>query len=153
MEVALIGTITNMAQKVLMTSIQTSFQLVQNFVSTHHTPINELLHETDLLSKLEIIQALIHDIQDHSHDLWTSTQKSLTNLSQIVEQILSQLKLIDEKIKRHQLKYFASWRTLNYEKQINELKNNIKLLDIRYAMFLEILKVASVKNGFAKSET
>lgn len=144
MEVALIGTITNVAQKVLLTSIQTSFQLVQNFISTHHSQINEVLNETDLLSKLEIIQALIQDIQDHNHDIWNSTQKALTNLSQVVKQILTQLTLIDEKIKRHQAKYFASYRTLNYEKQISELKNNIRLLDLRYGMFLEILKVSSV---------
>jgi len=145
MEVALIGTITNVAQKVLLTSIHTSFQLVQNFISTHHSQINEVLNETDLLSKLEIIQALIQDIQqDHNHDIWNSTQKALKNLSQVVEQILTQLTLIDEKIKRHQGKYFASYRTLNYEKQISELKNNIRLLDLRYGMFLEILKVASV---------
>jgi hypothetical protein len=144
MEVALIGTISNVAQKVLLTSIQTSFQLVQSFISTHHSQINEVLNETDLLSKLEIIQALIQDIQDHNHHLWSSTNKALTNVSQIVEQILSLLTSIDEKIKRHQAKYFASYRTLNYEKQIVELKNNIRLLDLRYGMFLEILKVASV---------
>lgn len=145
MELAVIGTLTNLSQKVITQTIQTSFGLVKNFVSTHHEQINEVLEETDLLSKLEVIQALIHDIQDHpsTKDIWTCTQKSLIHLSIIVEKISLLLKQIDEKIQRHQQKYFSSWRALNYEKLILELKSNIRLLDMRYLVFLDILKVTS----------
>lgn len=142
MEVALIGTITNLTQKVLLTSIQTSFSIAQNFVSSHHEQINEVLLETDLISKLEIVQALMHDTQDrYNDDRSTSIQKSLQNLGVIVENISLILKQIEEKIQRHKLKYFSSWRSLNYEKLMNELKKNIKLLDIRYHMFLGVLQV------------
>jgi hypothetical protein len=51
------------------------------------------------------------------------------------------LKKIDIIIKQHNEKYFSKWRSLNYEDDIYELKRNIKLMDIRYSMFLEILKV------------
>lgn len=145
MEIALLGTITNLTQKFLISSIQTSFSIVQNFVSCHHEQINEVLTETDLISKLEIIQSLMQDIQSESSsivDQRSSIQKSLHNLGVAVESISGLLKNIDEKIQRHQAKYFSSWRTLQYEKQMVELKKWIKLLDIRYHMFLEVLKVA-----------
>jgi hypothetical protein len=144
MEVALIGTISNLTQKFLMSSIQTSFSIAQNFVSTHHEQINELMSETDLISKLEIIQALMHDIQDRYPDHKSSSiEKSLQNLGVVVETISSILNQIEEKIQRHQQKYFCSWRSLNYEKLMIELKKNIRLLDIRFGMFLEVIKVSN----------
>jgi hypothetical protein len=133
---------TNITHNILSKTIQKSFQLLKKFVSSHHDQINEILIENDLVSKLEIIQALMNDIEKQINDFEKeSIHKALFNLHSIVEEISNTLLKIDNKIKYHQTKYFYKWRTLNYENELQRLKRDIKLLDLRYQMFLEVLKV------------
>ncbi len=135
----------SLADKLLTNSIQSSFSIMKKFVSSHHIPINELIFEWDLVSKLEIIQALMNDIekkyQNQQISEKESFQKSLLNLHQIVDQMEKVLQKIEDKIKFHQTKYFHGWRSLNYDKEMKQLEKMIKLLDVRYKMFLEILMV------------
>ena len=129
-------------EKIIVNTIQNSFNLMKSFISNHHEQINEVLLENDLYSKLEIIQALMIDIEGDQDSLQKqSIQKSLLNLHMIVEDILKLLEIIDQKIKYHNTKYFSKWRSINYEKQIVQLKKSIQILDRRYQMFLEVLKV------------
>lgn len=134
-----------LTDKLLSNSIQSSFKIMKKFVSYHHSQINEMISDSDLISKLEIIQALMHDMEKKYENQQISEkesfQKSLLNLHQIVDQIEKVLQKIDDKVKYHQTKYFHGWRTLNYEKEMKQLEKMIKLLDVRYKMFLEILKV------------
>lgn len=158
MELMVLGTLSslslasNITEKLLTNTIQTSFGLIKNFVSFHHEQINEVLSEHDLIPKLEIIQALMKDIENESYSeeksqdihrplMRQSVQKSLSNLHLVVEEIVRLLENIDNKIKYHNTRYFSGWRRLNYEDEIKRLKKLIKLMDMRYQMFLEVLKV------------
>jgi hypothetical protein len=141
---------TNLTHNLLSQTIHKSFSVIRKFVSTEHEQINDVLVENDLISTLEIIQALMDDIEgvnkeQNNYDICSgkkSIQKALTNLHFIVEEISKSLEKIDFKIKNHQGKYFHRWRTLNYESELNKLKKNIKLLNIRYQMLLEVIKVS-----------
>jgi hypothetical protein len=152
MELMVLGTLSslslasNITEKLLTNTIQNSFSLIKNFVSFHHEQINEVLSEHDLISKLEIIQALMTDIEcetsnEDKNPIRQSVQKALMNLHLVVEEIVRLLENIDNKIKYHHTKYFSGWRRLNYEDEIKRLKKLIKLMDMRYQMFLEVLKV------------
>jgi hypothetical protein len=153
MELMVLGTLSslslasNITEKLLTNTIQNSFTLIRNFVSFHHEQINEVLSEHDLISKLEIIQALMKDIENENETsenkmpMRQSVQKSLSNLHLVVEEIVRLLENIDNKIKYHSTKYFSGWRRLNYEDEVKRLKKSIKLMDMRYEMFLEVLKV------------
>ena len=148
MELAVLGTLSslslasNITEKLLTNSIQNSFNLIKKFVSFHHEQINEVLMEHDLIYKLEIIQALMTDIENDKTSLnRQSIQKSLSNLHLIVEEILRLLENIDNKIKYHKTKYLSKWRNLHYGEELKRLKKYIKLMDMRYQMFLEVLKV------------
>jgi len=157
MELMVLGTLSslslasNITEKLLTNTIQNSFGLIKNFVSFHHEPINEVLSEHDLISKLEIIQALMKDIENENEarentrenkpPMRQSVQKALSNLHLVVEDIVRLLENIDNKIKYHSTKYFSGWRRLNYEDEVKRLKKSIKLMDMRYEMFLEVLKV------------
>lgn len=152
MELMVLGTLSslslasNITEKLLTNTIQTSFGLIKNFVSFHHEQINEVLSEHDLIPKLEIIQALMNDIENESspndkNRIRQSVQKSLSNLHLVVEEIVRLLENIDNKIKYHNTRYFSGWRRLDYEEEIKRLKKLIKLMDMRYQMFLEVLKV------------
>jgi hypothetical protein len=155
MELMVLGTLSslslasNITEKLLTNTIQNSFSLIKNFVSFHHEQINEVLSEHDLISKLEIIQALMNDIENESSiedkvpekSMRQSVQKSLSNLHLVVEEIVRLLENIDNKIKYHNTKYFSGWRRLDYVNEIKRLKKLIKLMDMRYQMFLEVLRV------------
>jgi hypothetical protein len=132
---------TNLSHNVIKTSVQSSFDLIKNFVTYHHTHIKEVIDEFDLLAKLEIIEAVMKDIENENINDKKSVTKSLDNLRLVVENIHNLLKKIDNIIKEHEQKYFSKWRTIYYENEILELKRNIRLMDLRYNMFLEILKV------------
>ncbi len=132
---------TNLSHTVIKSSVQSSFDLIKNFVSYHYTPIKEVIDEFDLIAKLEIIEAVMKDIENEKINDKQSIIKSLDNLRLIVENIHNLLKKIDNIIKDHEQKYFSKWRSLYYENEILELKRNIRLMDLRYNMFLEILKV------------
>lgn len=136
---------TNLTHNLLSQTIHKSFQIIRKFVSYEHEQINDVLTENDLISTLEIIQALMNDIES-SVDLGStgkqSIQRALTNLHFIVEELTKSLEKIESKIKNHQGKYFHRWRTLNYDSELCKLKKNIKLLHIRYQMLLEVIKVS-----------
>lgn len=132
---------TNLSHTLIKTSVQGSFDTIKNFVSYHHTPIKEVIDEYDLIAKLEIIEAVMKDIENEKIQDKQSIIKSLDNLRLVVENIHNLLKKIDTIIKEHEQKYFSRWRSLYYENEIFELKRNIKLMDLRYSMLLEILKV------------
>lgn len=132
---------TNLSHSVIKSSVQGSFDLIKKFVSYHHAPIKEVIDEFDLIAKLEIIEALMKDIEGEKIQDKQSIIKSLDNLRIVVENIHNLLTNIDNIIKEHEQKYFSRWRILYYENEILELKRNIRLMDLRYSMFLEILKV------------
>jgi hypothetical protein len=131
---------TSMTHGFLVSAIQSSFDLFRKFVSKHHEPINDILSETDLISKLEIVQALIEDCSRIKNSQQQSLQKSLYHLSSVVNAIVILLQKIEDKIRYHQSKYFCNWRSLDYEKHMEDLKKNIKILDMRYHMFIEIMQ-------------
>jgi hypothetical protein len=106
-------------------------------MSYHHIKINEVIEEHDLIAKLQIIEALMKDMGEENIQK-ESIKLALNNLHKTVESINTNLSQIESIIEYHKQKYFANWRYLNYDNQIYELKRNIKLLDIRYHMLLEI---------------
>ncbi len=141
---AVINTISSLpfTEKLIHNTIQKSFMVIKSFVTSHHEQIKEILTEYDLISKLEVIQGLMNDIEnDKSLIHKQSIQKALINLHFIVEEIQRLLENIDNKIKYHKTKYFSSWRGLVYDEEAKKLKKSIQLMDVRYQMFLEVLKV------------
>lgn len=134
---------TNITEKLLINTIQSSFNLMKHFVSFHHEQLKEVLTDHDLIAKLEIIQAMISDIESDKTSMdKRSIQKALTNLHLVIEDIQRLLENIDNKIKHHHTKYFSSWRGLNYDQEINRLKKCIHLMDLRYQMFLDVLSTS-----------
>ena len=132
---------TNLTNTLVISSITGSYNLIKNFATYHYIQINEVIEEYDLIAKLEIIEALIKDIEKEGISDKESIKKALSNLHITVDNINKLLQQIDLIIKMHNNKYFSNWRSLSYDKEIYELKRLIKLMDLRYAMFLEILKV------------
>ena len=125
---------TNLSNSLIKSSVQGSFDLIKNFVSYHHTPIKEVIDEFDLIAKLEIIEAVMKDIENEKINDKQSITKALDNLRLVVENIHNLLQKIDNIIKEHEQKYFSKWRSLYYENEILELKRNIRLMDLRYSM-------------------
>ena len=132
---------TNITNSLVISSIRGTYSLIKSFATHHYTQVNEVIEEYDLTAKLEIIEALMKDIEKEYLVEKESIKKAFENLDTVVNNINKLLQKIDLIIKEHKDKYFSGWRTLSYDKEIYELKRLIRLMDLRYAMFLEILKV------------
>jgi hypothetical protein len=139
----IIGSITglsvasNLTINLISASVKYSVLIVSNFMSYHHIKINEVLDEYDLISKLQIIEAIMKDINDENIQK-ESVKLAINNVHNTIDNINKNISQIDQIINNHKQKYFSNWRYLNYDNEIYELKRNIKLLDIRYQMLLEI---------------
>ena len=132
---------TNITNTLVISSITGTYGLVRGFATYHYTQVNEVIEECDLTAKLEIIEALMYDVSKKDSTDKESIKKAFNNLDIVVTDINKLLQKIDLIIKAHKDKYFSNWRTLCYDKEIYELKRLIRLMDLRYAMFLEILKI------------
>lgn len=128
---------TNLTHNLVISSVKHTITMVSNFISFHHIKINEVIDEHDLIYKLQIVEALMRDIDKEDINK-ESIKLALNNVHIAVDNINMNLAQINHIINDHKQKYFANWRYINYDNQIYELKRNIKLLDIRYSMLLEI---------------
>jgi hypothetical protein len=130
----------NITQSLILSSIHSSYSLMKNFATKKYARINEVVEEFDLIAKMEIIEALMKDIEKECQEK-ESIKKALGNLHIVMDNIHKILQHIDGVMEEHNKKYFSYWRSVCYDTEVYELKKQIKLMDLRYNMFLEILKV------------
>jgi methyl-accepting chemotaxis protein len=119
--------------------LQSTYQTLKSFATKNHYQINEVVEEYDLYTRLELIESLVHEISTKEVKFQDTTQKIIKKINQVLEQIQGILKQIQDKIDRHNQKYLASYRTLNYDASILQLKKQIQLMNQRYQMFLDVL--------------
>jgi methyl-accepting chemotaxis protein len=119
--------------------LQSTYQTLKSFATKNHYQINEVVEEYDLYTRLELIESLVHEISTKEVKFQDTTQKIIKKINEVLEQIQGILKQIQDKIDRHNQKYLASYRTLNYDASILQLKKQIQLMNQRYQMFLDVL--------------
>lgn len=130
--------------------------LVKSIYTYQNPDVTKIIKELDIERKLNIIQAVLHKIDNDSSKL---TKIKLNDLerTQIFEIINSQtylmkdpielcmvylhetiqeihncLTTINKKVSYHNTKWFCRWRTLNIKTQLENLKINFSLLIQRF---------------------
>jgi len=129
----------SLASNITYQLLQSTYQTLKSFATKNHYQINEVVEEYDLYTRLELIESLVHEISTKEVKFQDTTQKIIKKINEVLEQIQGILKQIQEKIDRHNQKYLASYRTLNYDASILQLKKQIQLMNQRYQMFLDVL--------------
>lgn len=110
-----------------------------------HPHVVEVIGKLDLQADLEVVSALVKEVSErHPDELAKETSPLVIRLRQVDEMmklIKSELETIQKETKEHAEKYFANWRTPDYEVSLKNLVAHKKTLDKRVDSLMELLKV------------
>jgi hypothetical protein len=106
--------------------------------------INVALKEIDLEFTIQIINQVILE-HELVKDLTESIKNAIIGVSVILEEIRLELETIHDAIKYHESKYFANWRSLVWHNNVEKLKKYDLILQKRYALLFELLKIYKIK--------
>ena len=152
MEALIIGdkifpTISNYCTKtiisLLTTTVTNTIDIVTYINKYEKSSIKDIvfkLKKLDLEYKITIIDCIIKE-QKNKQDIPKSINYALDALNTILEEINIELDKIKNKIKYHRVKYFYSWRVLNCNSNIARLDEHKKILDQRYLILIDMLKI------------
>ena len=115
------------------------YSLIYSLNGYSNAKLNLLLDEMDVLSKIQIVEALIKEISEDKYKKNSSLSLALHHLHKVVEEIELQLGEMDEVMKTHKNKWFSSWRGLDFD--VNKLKLNFIKMDKRLEMFINLLNI------------
>jgi len=115
--------------------------VIESALQFQHTDIHEVLVELDLEVRLEVIGSLIKCITPEKHNeaigiSLQSIHKSITKIQEIMEQV-------ELKIKEHSEKYFNSYRTLDFDREIKDIQQKSSLLEKRFQLLVDLMKIES----------
>jgi len=113
---------------------------VKNLTSHNHIPLNNIMEDLDIKARFDTLNALLKDLEK-KHLESESISIALHNLHDIMTRVHNELDSIDKIVKDHSLKWFSSWRSLNYTSNISRLERLIKIMDSRSALLIELLKI------------
>mgnify|MGYP003537659321 FL=1 len=110
-------------------------------------PIEEIIPEIPTNPNVEITPnhlqnlCIIENYNRAKSKAVTSTDPihlCLSDLSAIITEIHISLKLIDQKVRSHNRKWFYAYRYLDVQKELNKLETNVKILNDRYEDLIKI---------------
>lgn len=121
------------------------YYLASNIYSSPKTTsikeLEQLEKEIDLLETIKIYESWIIELGQKKKELIESSKtiklsiESIHNTLEDLQQILQQ---IETRVNRHQQRWFNTWRTQDFTKEINELKLKKKILDNRFNILQQI---------------
>ncbi len=111
--------------------------------------IQKTLKEIDLEFSIEVLEELVNEHKDSYAP--NSVKKSLDGVNQILINIENELKTIKEAIEYHEQKYFSSWRTFDCSCNVSTIRKNKELLDKRYKVLTDLLKIYSYQMNANKN--
>lgn len=135
--------ITYMSHNLAMTAITDTSNSIYNLVYRINGYSNNFilkqLDEMDIVSKINIVEALIKQIPENKYKEDTPIFIALHQLHKIVQDIEQLLKDMELEFKYHNTKWFSSWRGCNFN--LDQLKTNYIKMDKRLDMFIKILNI------------
>jgi hypothetical protein len=159
--------ITKGIYSVFVTSIGTitmgTYKVIASIYSHKNEDVKHSIKKLDIERKLSLIESImkykkLHTDKNFIHeDIEENTKNStdvveyndsdntdhpihlcLTALSSIMKTIHKDLKLIDQKVKRHNTKWFKSYRSINVTNELEKLETDVKILDTRFDDLIKI---------------
>ena len=98
-----------------------------------------IIEELDLMSKIDIINSLINDID--SKNINDIIHKVIHYLHMIIDTIKQEIEEIKKEIKEHKELWFHNFRTANYKVKIERLIKHNQILDKRLDLFIKVYNI------------
>lgn len=117
----------------------TMLSIMKNNV--YYPQLNNVLEETDLYAKMNVIQKLLENFPKEleQNDIIKTT---LSNLHDIIISINNELQKIDNEINYHEsYRYLSKWRTPHYKYNLKKLKKYKNILDERFNTLIKLINV------------
>lgn len=139
METIIITGIASVSKSFLTHMIYDSYDLIKDTAAHNNPYLQEIINDMDLHADFKVIGALLEEISDDKTN--KAVGICLKNVSDMVQEIKSELEAIKQEIIEHEARWFAGWRTPNYEKNIKNLIKHKKILDNRVDLLIKLLRV------------
>lgn len=97
------------------------------------------LKKLDLEFTVSVLQKFIEENKEIEYA--DSIKESLLKINDILQIICKQLNEIKESVDYHETKYLYKWRSLNCKSNICGVKKNVKILENRYCILMDFLKI------------
>lgn len=140
-----------------------SCSIIKSLYVYQNPDVTKIIKELDIDRRLKLIRAVMNNIQRHpqkQNPKMSELEKSqiceligstidlsndpieicLISLKETIKDINNDLSIINQKIAYHNTKWFNSWRKLNIQRYLENLKTNSHLLDLR---FNDLTKICS----------
>ena len=130
-------------------------------IYNHQNPdVNRIMRDLDINHKLQMIHSVLNrfsleqkkvakvklnDLEKtqifeiiETADVNDPISLCLDHLYLSMQKIHADLAIINDKIKQHNQRWFANWRTLNIKSNLDELREDVKNMSDRFDVFLKI---------------
>lgn len=111
--------------------------------SSYNTHLEEVLEQLDIKAELDVVSALLDDIE--SRPECRAVKVASDKVREAVNYIHKQLREIQEELETHKTRYFYSWRSPDYTRQIKNLQKGGILLQKRRELLFSVLGVGQIR--------
>ena len=102
--------------------------------------IEAIIRELDIKQRLETIEKVCTTLCEYD-DKANIVESCLESIHDVILEIKGDLKNINAKLAKHKRKFFNSYRSVNVKKYLRSLKLHSDLLDRRYLLLINSMKV------------
>jgi hypothetical protein len=138
---------TNIGVSIIMSTIRATTSSISNIISyiiseptNNSEHIKQFLTKSDLYFTITTIQAFINE--QTMNDSQKSVASALEGVSEILTTLHDDLQLIKIECENHKSKWFSGYRTFTWSKSIETLESHSNILNHRYNLLFELLKIA-----------
>lgn len=99
--------------------------------------IDNYIRRFDLKNRINMVEMIIKNIDNYNIII----ESSITSLHDIILDIRSNLKEVENKIKLHKYKYFNKWRKIDCRAELLKLEQNSQIFDKRFDYFIKSMPI------------
>ncbi len=129
---------------------QRVISLIEEMSNNGNALFNKFINQTDIYVRLDVIEALMADIESHESSISPILSKtveiSLKHLQKIVETIENELQNLKDEVELYNLSYMSYIRSFDYNNRIIILSSHITTMESRLNTLITILNIHGFKN-------
>jgi len=123
------------------------YDTIRSIYSHKNVDVERKLKELEIENKIQVVESLIIEIKDCRSK---TVEKAIENLNNSLENVHYHLDVIDCRIRKHKNKWFSSYRSLNIDKELDEIErlsvsvdSNLNLLQNVIIIFNSVNNITS----------
>jgi len=129
---------------------QRVMSLIEEMSNNGDALFNKFINQTDIYVRLDVIEALMTDIESHESSISPILSKtveiSLKHLQKIVEIIENELQNLKDEVELYNLSYMSYIKSFDYNNRIIILSSHITTMESRLNTLITILNIHGFKN-------